>query len=200
MTIISGIYLIINLLDGKLYVGSAANILSRIGWHKRYLMLGKHHSILLQRAYDKYGPNAFQFAIVEQVKDLKELLNIEQLWLDASQSYDPKFGYNIFRTAGSPRGYRHTEEWKLATSIRQTGKKHSEDVKARMTAAQRNRSEEHKANHLAAVSKPRVFSEEHKRKLKEANARRGNYMTDEIRNKISLAQKERARREGRNVL
>ena len=75
MTIISGVYLIINCLDGKLYVGSAANILSRIGWHKRYLMLGKHHSVLLQRAYDKYGPNAFQFAIVEQVKDLNKLLN-----------------------------------------------------------------------------------------------------------------------------
>lgn len=169
--IISGVYLITNTINGKLYVGSAADIVKRWQWHKRYLMLNKHHSILLQRSYNKYGEDAFDYAIVEECLPEK-LLEIEQLWLDASNSYNPEKGYNIFPIAGSPRGYKHTEEWKQNNSRLMRGRKHSEETKANMSKVHSNRSWEHRLNQAAAMKK-RGITPEHKQKLKEANIKRG---------------------------
>lgn len=53
MTIGSGIYQIINLVNGKCYVGSAVNIKKRCYYHLRSCRLNKHHSKKLQRAWNK---------------------------------------------------------------------------------------------------------------------------------------------------
>jgi predicted GIY-YIG superfamily endonuclease len=55
MIIISGIYYIKNITNNKLYIGSSKDILKRFYEHKRLLRHNKHHSIRLQRAWDKYG-------------------------------------------------------------------------------------------------------------------------------------------------
>lgn len=46
----SGIYKIINVVNNKLYIGSAVNISGRFSTHKNQLKNEKHHSIVLQRA------------------------------------------------------------------------------------------------------------------------------------------------------
>ena len=56
----SGVYAILNLFDGKIYIGSAKYIKSRFGWHHRALENNKHHNILLKRAWDKYGEDSFK--------------------------------------------------------------------------------------------------------------------------------------------
>src|SRR4051794_5001336 len=60
----SGIYAIRCKPTGKVYVGSAARITKRWNDHRQSLASGKHHSVLLQRAWEKYGPDAFEFTVL----------------------------------------------------------------------------------------------------------------------------------------
>ena len=52
---IAGVYKIRNLIDGKVDIGSSANVKARWYAHRYELRLGTHHSRYLQRAWDKYG-------------------------------------------------------------------------------------------------------------------------------------------------
>ena len=47
------VYEVIHLPSGKRYVGSTMNYSSRISKHKSLLRKNKHHSFLLQRAWNK---------------------------------------------------------------------------------------------------------------------------------------------------
>jgi hypothetical protein len=54
----TGVYQIINLTNGKRYIGSAANkrgFDQRWSIHRTLLFQGKHHSSKLQNAWNKYG-------------------------------------------------------------------------------------------------------------------------------------------------
>ena len=42
----------------------------------------KHHSVILQRAYNKYSCDFFRFNIIEFVKDDKDIIKREQFWID----------------------------------------------------------------------------------------------------------------------
>lgn len=100
----SGIYVIRCKSTGKVYVGSSKNIKLRWRQHRQQLKAGTHHSIKLQRAWDKYGEDAFEFEIVEEVVD--GLLTVyEQVYINQYNS--PVDGYNILEVAGSvgaPKG------------------------------------------------------------------------------------------------
>jgi group I intron endonuclease len=54
-----GLYEIYNTSNGKRYVGSSVNIASRLKQHTAMLVRGRHHSVALQRAWDKYGAESF---------------------------------------------------------------------------------------------------------------------------------------------
>ena len=51
------IYKIINIKNGKFYLGSSNNFKQRVKRHKRDLKFNRHHNIYLQRIYNKYGHN-----------------------------------------------------------------------------------------------------------------------------------------------
>ena len=167
---IAGVYGIINLFNGKIYIGSAKYIKGRFSWHYRALENGKHHSRLLQRAWDKYGEDSFVFFIIEHRETW--LLHREQYWMDRLTSYNFDCGYNIYPKAGSPANVKLTEEHKRKIGEAGKGRKISDETKALMSKAHLNRSVEHKANHAAAMKK-RGITPEHKQKLKEANIKRG---------------------------
>lgn len=160
----SGVYGILNLFNDKIYIGSAARIKDRFSWHYRALEVYKHHNILLQRAWIKYGSDNFIFFVIERTSS--NLLEREQYWLERFSSHC----YNLYFKAGSPAGSKHTEETKAKISTGGKGKTRSAVTRARMAEAARNRSPEHRANHSAAMKK-RVFTPEHRQKLVEANAR-----------------------------
>lgn len=117
-----GIYKIINKLNGKIYIGSSLDIISRWSDHKHLLNTNKHHSIHLQRAWNKHGRNHFDFKILE-ICNVEDLLKKEQyylntllkanLFLEQNDNYFLKQGYNIKPTAGSNLGFKHSEETKL---------------------------------------------------------------------------------------
>lgn len=103
------IYSIKNKINNKIYIGSATNLSNRWSRHKSDLILKKHHSIYLQRAWDKHGEQSFEFSIIEEILESQDLIIKEQYYLDLYRSYNPEFGYNISPTAGSSLGVIHTE-------------------------------------------------------------------------------------------
>jgi len=117
---VSGIYQIKNLVNGKVYIGSSVNIEGRWKEHKRDLKQNKHHNIYLQNSYNKHGGHNFIFEVLEEVQNKELLVETEQKHMDVTSCYNRDIGYNISLTAGSTLGYRHTDESKKKFS----GKNH----------------------------------------------------------------------------
>lgn len=102
------IYIILNKINGKFYLGSTKNLHKRKLKHFRELKSQKHHSIYLQRSYNKYGIDNFEFIIIETcfnyLQREQELLN----------QFDFKDSYNISKTSsGGNFIYNHPEKDRL---------------------------------------------------------------------------------------
>lgn len=137
----SGIYAIVNKINGKLYIGSAVNIYDRIvNRHIRLLNLQEHHNINLQRSWVKFTSDNFYFKIIEKCNENK-LIEREQYWID--QFDFKKELYNLCPTAGSSLGIKRSEEFKAKLKGNKNslgkknslGNKHSEETKQRMKEA-----------------------------------------------------------------
>jgi len=98
--IISGIYRITNLTNGKIYIGSSIDIYKRWKQHISKLNNNNHHNIHLQRSWNIHKEESFIFDILEISNDL---INQEQYWIDSTDCCDINIGYNISRTAIAPK-------------------------------------------------------------------------------------------------
>lgn len=143
----SGVYLIRCLPTDKVYVGSAVLIWKRWLYHREDLAKGTHHSSLLQRAWRKYGPDAFEFIVAVRCEPA-DLIRLEQQFMDEHRSYEPAHGFNINRTAGSRLGMRHRPETKAKLREANLGKTLGAEHRARTSESMRGkqRSPEHCAN------------------------------------------------------
>lgn len=88
-----GIYKIENTKNGKFYIGSTVNFHKRKLSHFRQLRKNIHHSIYLQRAFNKYGEDVFKFTIIEECENTLER---EQEFLN---KLDYSKSYNVSRSA-----------------------------------------------------------------------------------------------------
>jgi len=102
----SGIYQIVNRVNNKRYIGSTCRLLGRKKRHFSELRCNIHHSQALQRAYNKYGNDSFDFLILEYCEPDK-LLEREQWYID---NLLPE--YNVCKVAGNCAGVKHTQETK----------------------------------------------------------------------------------------
>jgi len=96
--VVTGIYKIVNRSNGHYYVGSSKDIMFRWRRHRRALASGRHHSRRLQRAWNKYGEQRFDFQIIERLS-AADLLDVEQRYLDIAKT-EPKITYNVSFLAG----------------------------------------------------------------------------------------------------
>jgi group I intron endonuclease len=104
---LSGIYEIKNTLNNHRYVGSSVNIPKRFGEHRSTLRNNNHHSNYLQKAWNKYGEQHFEFNILEVCEPIKDtLLFLEQKYLDLNPEY------NICKNARNTQGVVFTQERK----------------------------------------------------------------------------------------
>lgn len=113
----TGIYQIVNTINGKRYIGSSVNIGKRWKRHISQLELGTHHSVPLQRAWLKYGASAFHFGVIV-ICDKSELVSTEQIWLDSASP-----AYNVCPNAYSRLGSKWTDESRAKKSAAMKGKK-----------------------------------------------------------------------------
>jgi group I intron endonuclease len=203
-----GIYEIRHDLSGRVYVGSAVSIPHRWREHKRSLNRNRHHSQKLQRAWNKYGAEAFSFSVIEEVDASENLLAREQHWLDATDA--ARTGFNMTPTAGSLLGHRFSDETKkrmseaakghikspehrAALSAVNTGKRMSDEARQKMREAKLGKrrgphSAETRAK-MAAAQLGKRPSEETRQKL--AAAKRGKTLPLEVRAKMSASHKAR---------
>ncbi len=101
-----GIYQILNKVNQKKYIGSSIRLQGRKKRHFSELNCNIHHSQALQRAYNKYGKESFDFFILEYC-EAEKLLEREQYYLD-----NLKPDYNICKIAGNCLGKITSEETK----------------------------------------------------------------------------------------
>ena len=95
-----GIYIIKNLVNNKIYIGSTTrNFIKRWSIHKTLLRSGKHHSPRLQNSWNKHGEKNFSFEILEIIFDKKSIIDRENYYLELYKSYQKEYGYNICKNA-----------------------------------------------------------------------------------------------------
>lgn len=115
----SGIYKLTNIINKKIYIGSAININRRWKSHKR--SASQDNPIwLISRALKKYGIDAFDWQIIEEVPK-ESLLEREQYYLDILQPFGD-FGYNTAHIAGSTLGVKFSEQTRNTMSEQRKGK------------------------------------------------------------------------------
>jgi group I intron endonuclease len=119
---ISTVYSIVHIVSGKPYIGSAIDADKRFSEHKFDLIHNHHDNLRLQNAWNKYGSDAFEFKILEEVLDPANLLEREQYWMDKLRSYDRAKGFNIRKKAESNFGLKHTPETRKKMSENGKGK------------------------------------------------------------------------------
>ena len=189
----SAIYCIKNLVNGKCYVGSAVDISKRKSSHWKMLQSDRHHSKKLQNSWNKYGGAVFTFEVIEIVEERKSLISREQHWIDLFQSAGER-GYNIAQKAGSSLGVKHTEETRAKVSAANRNRKYSpvpEERRAIISAALKGRkreytSPEHRA-HLAEALTGKKHTPESRAKMSAAHRN----ITPETRLRMSEGQKRR---------
>lgn len=106
----TGIYIITNDIDARIYIGSATSFKQRYAVHKKKIIQNEGCNPKLKNFANKYGIEHLTFSAVHACEK-EELLKVEQLYLDIFQPFDDN-GFNIARKAGSPIGYKHTQEAK----------------------------------------------------------------------------------------
>lgn len=125
----SGIYEILNKANGKRYIGSSINFSKRWWLHKRDLLDNKHHSKILQRAWNKYGAESFKFKRLVVCKKT-DLLFYEQRFIDC---LSPQ--YNVCKTAGSCIGIKASVEARKKISLGNKGKVRSLEFRIQRSKA-----------------------------------------------------------------
>ncbi len=120
------IYKILNTVNNKFYIGSAAHYDKRIGSHVANLRRNKHKNIYLQRAWNKHYEKMFTFEIIEEVDSKYNLTDREQYYLDLYTPYKKEIGYNICDKASRNRfGMKMPESAKIKIGNYWRGKKWS---------------------------------------------------------------------------
>lgn len=111
------VYGIKNIKSEKWYIGSCHSMLDRMRRHYYNLSKGAHHSIKLQRAWNKYGEAEFEVQVLLRLnKDtISDMFSIEEEYI---KKYDSKNnGYNILDICKYRKKFKQTEEAKRNSAI-----------------------------------------------------------------------------------
>lgn len=101
-----GVYKIINLINGKFYIGSTSReFYGRYKQHVNTFKNNKNYCKKLNNAFKKYGIENFEFTLLE-ITTKENVISTEQKYLDLG------FDYNICLKANSKLGCKHSEETK----------------------------------------------------------------------------------------
>jgi group I intron endonuclease len=180
--VLSGVYYIRNRETDHHYIGSSKHIRNRIRAHLRDLVKGVHHAEKLQRSFNKRGIGSFEWGVCE-LSTPESRVDIEQHWID-------ELGYyNSSPTAGSVLGckFNLTEEDRENRRNRARRMRsyltpeEIADLHARIGQHRRGvkTTDEVKAK-ISEKLKGRVFSEEHKSKIRYSLLQKGGMTEQEV--------------------
>lgn len=203
---ISGIYVIFNKITNNFYIGSSVDIIKRFSGHLKVLKSNRHENKYLQRAFNKYREDQFQFTLIQAVRYRENLIDREQYWIDY---YEAHADYNILTEADSRLGTPHgvysrmkmsksrkgMKAWnkgkspsaetrkKISRTLKKrgyipwiVGKHHTEESRIKMSIAHIGKP----SNRKGHITPPDV-------RKKQSEAHKGKHLTDEAKRKIGEA-------------
>lgn len=143
-----------NKINNKVYIGQSVNLKDRIAHHKSSLRHNRHDNSYLQRSWNKYHEENFEFSILEECESEDELDELERKYILEYDSMNHDHGYN-FDSGGS------------------LNKHMSEDVKRRLSEMKKGK----RTGPLCYFYGKHIkHTEEFKRKLSERMSGAGNPM------------------------
>ena len=97
-----GVYQIRNTVNGRSLVGVSLNLPAILNRHRAQLRLGDHSNRALQKDWNEFGPEAFEFQILDTLQPhdqpdydpSHDLRVLEELWLEKLSPFEDQ-GYNI---------------------------------------------------------------------------------------------------------
>lgn len=111
-----GIYKITNKINGKIYIGFSKNLEKRKYYHFYLLKRNIHHNEYLQNSFNKYGPDVFEFKIIEEcIPEL--LIEKEDYWCKLLKTHNINNGYNI-----EPTGFNSGKSLKTIKNLIKSNK------------------------------------------------------------------------------
>jgi len=167
------IYIIKNIVDGKVYIGQTSNIKVRISSHKSELKRNKHRNEYLQNAVNKFSIDNFVFEVIEDC-DETNIDNRERYWMDFYDSCNRSKGYNLVYGGNSNK--HHSEETKLKIGNSLIGKR----IGWEMDEETKNKIS------ISKTGNPNSYPSE-ETLIKLSLARIGRKHSEETKNKISIA-------------
>lgn len=120
-----GIYQIVNKINNKRYIGGTLDLRERLANHISELRNNRHHSIYLQRAFNKYGINNFYFEILELCDSNWDIIEkLEQKYFEKYKENFTQNTYNILNISNRGFSKKHSEETilKIVNSIKDVKK------------------------------------------------------------------------------
>jgi len=131
--VISGIYCIENLLNGKKYVGMSKDVNDRMNSNHKTCKI-------LYQAIKKYGKENFKRYIIEYC-DKDKLLDREEFWIKEFHSLVTEWGYNnLPRGAVCEGGWHHKESAKEKIREFRIGKHLSDTAKEKVSKSHSGKS------------------------------------------------------------
>ena len=121
MNKISGLYRIVNKINGKFYIGSSNDINRRFSRHLLDLKKNKHDNQHLQYSWNKYGNDGFMFEVYRTCEPPNLLIEEQKeldCWVDKNECYNMRKNAECPTNIGEPR----SEEVKKKISLAQKGK------------------------------------------------------------------------------
>lgn len=162
-----GIYMIRHLPSGRVYIGRSLNISRRWTVHRWELNAGRHQNEYLQRTWTRDGAGAFVFTVLEACA-IDATVSAEERHMAEHRAAEREFGFNLLGSeCGALRHSTETKECLRALALARGakgdrhpnfGKKASEEVRAKMSAAGKGR---------PSTKRGVPLSEEQKRKVSE---------------------------------
>lgn len=115
------VYLLTNTVTGKKYVGKTNKFNLRWYQHKKEAGYAKDN-ILLHKSIRKHGSEVFTHELIEWCETEESSLEREMFWIAKLKTKVPN-GYNLTDGGEGQTGLKHSEETKRKMSIASTGRK-----------------------------------------------------------------------------
>lgn len=176
--IVIGVYKIVNKITGKTYYGYSKDIYERFKKHKTDLKNNNHQNIILQRSYNKYSLESFEFIILHTYDNIEDAQKKELEYLENLELRPMLYNINYTNSGGdiiSTHPDRDNIIQRITESVRERYSK--------MT------SEEKKEKHGLPGKKNGMFGKTHTEEVKQKL--RNRIVTEETRDKMSDFQKTR---------
>jgi group I intron endonuclease len=174
---ISGVYKIVNNINGKFYIGSSNHLYIRYSTHVKELNRNNHSNQKLQNSWNKYGESNFSFLVLEYCRS-EEIFEKEQKYIN---SLNPELniakivGYPNTPKAGSPEAMarskknleaRKNSEWYNSKELRNIM---SEKLKVRWANKEYRKSRSEETKSLWKNENYRIKLSEIHKKVKDAD-------------------------------